>query len=416
MDMHDDMIHVCYAIHDEHGTYSKILGTSLCSLFENTKQYLTVHILQDETLNPANKNFLLQMARKYGEIIYFHKVNISDSFAHYDKIRETHYTTATFFRMVIMDILPETVEKVIYLDADTVVNLDILTLWEESLKEGSESWALGAVRDTVVPIYGKKDIACLKNMLVAEDYFNAGVLLMDIKKLREDGVNLLALSDKFLQDYPDCKYYDQDALNVIFSGRCKLLPAKYNRFAHEKCTEKEAKDIKAICHYITDLLNVDEHNMYNQLFWHYFLKTPWCNEFFLMKAFQCSYNLLDRHTEYLRRFWQVFHRRGKHIYCGNVGSEKAIRQLCPFGNEDEYWPLETKSDIPAAFKALASRHDNVMIVMVTSDYLRWLRLLLQFGYREDVDFFDGRCLFKPAEGGSYPMDTHNRIYRYIMGM
>lgn len=415
-DRHNAMIHVCYAIHDEYGTYSKILGTSLCSLFENTKQYLTVHILHDDTLTEINKRFLLQIARKYGEIIYFHNVNISDSFAHYDKLSKTHYTTASFFRMVIPSVLPATVERVIYLDADTVINLDILTLWEESLEEGNESLALGAVRDTIVPIYGKNDIACLKDVLVAEDYFNTGVLLMDIKKLRETGMDLLALSDKFLQEYPDCKYYDQDALNVIFSGKCKLLPAKYNRFAHVECTEKEAKDIKAICHYITDLLNVDEQNMYNQLFWHYFLRTPWCDEVFLMKAFQCGYKLLDRHTEYLRGFWQAFHGRTKHVYCGDAGSEKAVRYVCPFGAEDEYWPLEAKEDIPANLRELVYRRDEVMITLVTPDYLKWRGFLLQLGYREDVDFFDGRCLFKPSEGGSYPLDIRNRIYKYIMGM
>ena len=38
------MINVCYAISDERGVYSKFVGASICSIFENTSKPVTVHL------------------------------------------------------------------------------------------------------------------------------------------------------------------------------------------------------------------------------------------------------------------------------------------------------------------------------------------------------------------------------------
>ena len=51
----DGMIHICYAIYDKTGGFSKFAGTSICSLFENTKSWVTVHLLHDNTLTMENK-------------------------------------------------------------------------------------------------------------------------------------------------------------------------------------------------------------------------------------------------------------------------------------------------------------------------------------------------------------------------
>lgn len=49
------MIHVCYALYDKNGKYSKLTGTSICSLFENTKAWVTIHLLHDHTLTEENR-------------------------------------------------------------------------------------------------------------------------------------------------------------------------------------------------------------------------------------------------------------------------------------------------------------------------------------------------------------------------
>lgn len=59
------------------------------------------------------------------------------------------------------------------------------------------------------------------------EYFNSGVVLFNLAKMRADGVpGKLA---KFFADHPNVPSPDQDALNATFAGKIKMLPPKFNR-------------------------------------------------------------------------------------------------------------------------------------------------------------------------------------------
>ena len=55
-------IHVCYGMTDNYGTYSKITGTSICSIFENTNEPVSVHIIHDFTLTDRNREKFIELA------------------------------------------------------------------------------------------------------------------------------------------------------------------------------------------------------------------------------------------------------------------------------------------------------------------------------------------------------------------
>ena len=61
------MIHVCFAIYDKTGRYSKFTGTTMLSLFENTTSSVTVHILHDNTLPAENRDKFSYIAGRYGQ-------------------------------------------------------------------------------------------------------------------------------------------------------------------------------------------------------------------------------------------------------------------------------------------------------------------------------------------------------------
>ena len=63
------MIHVCYAMRDESGKYSKFVGTSMLSMFENTREKITVHLIHDSTLSCENRKKFLQIVYKYDQEI-----------------------------------------------------------------------------------------------------------------------------------------------------------------------------------------------------------------------------------------------------------------------------------------------------------------------------------------------------------
>lgn len=60
-----------------------------------------------------------------------------------------------------------------------------------------------------------------------ENYFNSGVVLFNLKKMREDGIPEKLI--QFFRDHPNVPSPDQDALNATFRGKVKMIPSKFDR-------------------------------------------------------------------------------------------------------------------------------------------------------------------------------------------
>lgn len=124
---------------------------------------------------------------------------------------ETSYTPYTFLRL-FADRIPEIPDKVLYLDTDTVICRDILPLWNTDISE----YELGAVPD----YYGR--------IFMGHNYFNAGVLLLNMREIRRTGLfgraaRMCAERKIFLPD--------QTALNRLVKKKL-LLPVRYNEQKH----------------------------------------------------------------------------------------------------------------------------------------------------------------------------------------
>lgn len=121
--------------------------------------------------------------------------------------QDTQYTPYTFLRLYA-DRIPEMPPKLIYLDTDTVLRGDISELWEQDLGRAE----FGGVRD----YYGCR--------FFGVNYLNAGVLLLNLPRIRETGLfrrslDLCARKKVFL--------LDQTALNRM-AKRKKVLPRRFN--------------------------------------------------------------------------------------------------------------------------------------------------------------------------------------------
>jgi lipopolysaccharide biosynthesis glycosyltransferase len=110
----------------------------------------------------------------------------------------------------MIDVLP--VERVLYLDADTLVRADIRPLWEMSL----QGKPLAAAPDVGYPLGTHASDKA--------PYFNAGALLLDLALIRRETA-ALASSACSLRD---SRFRDQDALNMHFQGRWRALPLMWN--------------------------------------------------------------------------------------------------------------------------------------------------------------------------------------------
>ena len=108
------------------------------------------------------------------------------------------------------------------------------------------------------------------------EYFNSGVLLLDIEKYARR-FSVAEVLREMKQGRLDCP--DQDVLNIFFR-RSNILPEKYNVFVSiAYALEREVG--ACIYHYVGDSFSFDMHNPYSRLFFTYFAQTPWCDVEFI---------------------------------------------------------------------------------------------------------------------------------------
>ena len=129
-----------------------------------------------------------------------------------------HFTEATYYRLLFAELLPPSVKRLIYLDSDVIVRHEIEELWTVNLGTNST----GAVFNPRALNYRQMGLAR------ETDYFNAGVLLLNLEAWREQQIHHRAL--KFAADFPGklvCA--DQDALNHVLAGAWTRLDLRWNQ-------------------------------------------------------------------------------------------------------------------------------------------------------------------------------------------
>lgn len=117
-------------------------------------------------------------------------------------------SVATFFRLFIAEILSE-YDKVLYLDCDVLINGDVGKLFDCDLKD--------------YILAGNK---MLGDNAVERDYFNAGVLLFNVKEYLKNDICKKAL--KYIGDNKKIRYQDEQTLNEVCKGKVVNFPYKYN--------------------------------------------------------------------------------------------------------------------------------------------------------------------------------------------
>lgn len=129
-------------------------------------------------------------------------------------------STATCVRYLIPELIQDC-DTVLYLDSDLVVVGDLSELF--SMELGGN--LIAGVQDGFVSTrpWGRE----MRAKFGVSAYVNAGVLLMNLRQMREEGI-----TDKFLSldagnNFP---FRDQDVINAICSGRVVVLDQKYNYF------------------------------------------------------------------------------------------------------------------------------------------------------------------------------------------
>ena len=381
----DNAIHICLGIHDKDGNYSVWAGTTMQSIVENTRSPIVFHILHDDTLNSSNKEKLGLIADNSGNSIEFHHFNPEIFGALADSM--DRFTIGTMFRIMLPDILPD-LKKIIYLDSDLFINTDIEGLWNVNI----DDYCLAAAPDCSTTKGWGIPYAVAAGQTERDRYFNAGVLCMNLDNIRKNGSLFQQVMD-YLNSNPQTWLPDQDALNVIFSGKTLLIDEKWNYFIDEARKNNEKAE-KKIYHYAATLLMLYTNNEIDRAYYFTILRTPWGKQVEDGLLSRSMGRIVDRTGMLEKLLKKSTQNNIRFVFYG--GENSSIRNAMMLLNRDFdscEWHEHLNED------EIICDDNTVYIVSADADEGRGLEKLTEAGLENGEDYFITQRFLHYTEGG-----------------
>lgn len=216
-------MHILCAFDEKYVPLAKVLFTSL---MRNHTERIVVHILESE-LSEKSKRRLIKKYTKHNFILTFHHV-LEDRKQQFENLQhDGRMTPESYYRFLLLDpeIIEESVERILWLDVDTVVDKSIIEFYQSDFEDAlfiacEDRSGKG---DSVWEHFHTQMKAPLH-----QTYYNAGVLLCNLKKLREN-YSVEDIIDYAIEHKEILLLGDQDILNGMFGTKIKgASPLSYN--------------------------------------------------------------------------------------------------------------------------------------------------------------------------------------------
>ena len=138
------------------------------------------------------------------------------------------FTPEAYGPLLLPDVLPASLDRVLYLDADLLVLDDLTPLWQSDMAGAP----LAAVQDAAIPLVSsRRGLRAVETIGIpaSAPYFNAGVMLMDLEAWRRENVTARAV--EYLRAAAHVDFLHQEALNAVLWDGWRPLPARWNVIA-----------------------------------------------------------------------------------------------------------------------------------------------------------------------------------------
>lgn len=227
--------------------------TMLLSLRRRTREAVHVHLMT-HALAQKSIASLDAFLRRNGMCLSV--VDVTNTALDTLPLGNRHFSIEMYYRLLAQFLLPETLDRVLWLDADIVVTKDLAPFYHQSFDEkllcacqdkSDGNWELTAIKEKL-------------GLPTGHPYFNSGVLLLNLAELRHQTTQaqIVDLANRLsdLLTYPD-----QDILNTLYQGRVKYLPWQvYNyQVLYERELDPQIAAKVAIYHYVGETKPWDYH-------------------------------------------------------------------------------------------------------------------------------------------------------------
>ncbi len=270
-----DVINIATALNKKYIPYTIVMLTSLCI---NNRGRIRAFLFNSE-LNTDDVESMMNALEQYDiEII---PINV-DSSKFGDKFfRNVQWSVEMYYRLMMTELIPETVDRLLYLDVDIIVNLSIAEMYNIPF-DGVEMLVADDKGGKNFPSsYGAKHNEMFSEAYAnGHRYFNSGVMLLNMELLR-NRYNLQTYLKAFEEWNYEMDAPDQDILNYVHWRNVKYLDyKKYDYFAkvahNDGVSYEQAKRDIAILHFAGDKPWMGDHFHYDieRIWWEYAKETP----------------------------------------------------------------------------------------------------------------------------------------------
>ncbi len=233
----------------------KLALVSVSSLLENNKnEKITIYLLYQK-ISP----FIFKKFESLQKIRAFNLKKIKVDISHFKGLPFLPLTVETWFRLELAELLPNE-DRTLYLDCDTMICSSLSEIYNRPMDDND-----------VMVRYENNLFAKEYLTLKSKTYFNAGVMLCNLKAWREHNLSkkLFEIAYRYKGKL---KYNDQDVFNIVCdSSKILFNPGDVFLTYHPDNAENHT-----IVHFIGPKPNTIEcvNKKYQQEWWNYARKTP----------------------------------------------------------------------------------------------------------------------------------------------
>lgn len=253
-------------VYSSDNNYAQHVGVSMVSLFENNTIFnnITVYLIENN-ISQDNKNKLNEICITYKREIVF--INFKELSNKLQLNIVNSISISAYARLFISSVIEKNIEKILYIDCDSVINCSLESLWNININK----YSVAGVKDTVSDKTKEK-----VNMEKNNHYINSGMLLINLKKWREDNVEKKFID--FINSYNgQVFHHDQGTINGVLHENFLILHPKYNAMStFFTMTRQEILQYYGLRDYYSETELKEAKN--NPVYIHYtpaFVNRPW---------------------------------------------------------------------------------------------------------------------------------------------
>ena len=229
-----EIINICYSSDQN---YAKYMALSMATVLNTKAPDDKIHFyILDGGISESDKHKILNLKHIAPCEITFITVD-KEKFKNCP-LENTNLTLAAYYRLLIPDFIPA-LDKIIYFDCDIEARGSIRELYNIDISNHPLGMAEDVVNDW------------LRGRFNLDNYYNSGVLLLNLEKLREEKFTKKVF-DFIAKNNEKLLYHDQDVLNLYFANRIKQIDSKWNcnmNFVHVSSFIKNTKNAPVV-HYL----------------------------------------------------------------------------------------------------------------------------------------------------------------------